>query len=221
MRYFVIFAAAVLIFSCGDVEKKYEKYKINREVKHFDTKEVKLKSGITVHEYDGVKSYSDFGLKDLYQNEEELTFMVWFNPSVVDTMPIIDNYANSLWLKKDGFITYNFHHKKELNSNLIQEFAKSSSKYAPNKWFLLVAVYKKDQYSKIYINGKIENTNNNINGKYGENFKFTDIYVGKSDLDKKRFFNGKIDTENINIYNKELSEKDIKSYYNKMKVIYK
>ena len=152
MRCFYVFFAFILLSSCVDVETKYAEYKVNKEVKHFGTKEVRLlNSGIIVQEYDGVKSYSDFGLKGQYENEEELTFMVWISPSGKQTNPIIDNSTLLLWITEKENILFSYKYKKDKSSKIDTVMLTSSSKYKKNEWQLITVTYKKKSiYEYIY-----------------------------------------------------------------------
>jgi len=213
------------MFSCIDVEKKYDEFKINSDVQHYGAKRVEIKEDIYVYQYDGIKSYSDFGMKDQYQNEEELTFMVWINPNKFQSSPIIDNYSLLLWIgepRKQVRFEYQYgefdNNNKKIKKNFLVD---SKTQYELDKWLHITAVYKRGAYLKIYLNGKLDTQIDNIKNEYGDNWLFSDFFVGKSkQANGKRFFSGMIDVEKIGIYNKEISQDDIKSYYNSTKKRY-
>lgn len=211
---FVLF----LLTSCVDVEKKYADYKINNEVQHFGAKRVELKEGVYIYEYDGKASYSDFGLKGQYENEEELTFVVWIKPTEFRDAPVIDNGSNLVWLRNDGRFQYEFKYKKMKDAITESLKVVTNSKVILNEWNFITAVYKKSNYIKIYLNGKLESIIDGIEYSYGENYGFTSYFVSKTaHFNQLPKYKGFIDTDNIYIYNKSLSDRDIKSFYNKTK----
>jgi len=209
-----------LLTSCVDVEKKYADYKINNEVQHFGAKRVELKEDVYVYEYDGVKSYSDFGLKGQYENEEELTFLAWVCPYSMQYTSLIDNYSISIWLKNRGIVTCNIKYKLDEKSKLELNAVNSKTKYEINEWLFITMIYKKNTYLKLFINGTLENIIEPINS-YGLNYTFSNYYVGKSNYSVgNTLFKGKIDTDEIKIYNTELSDNDLKNYYSQTKKRY-
>lgn len=216
---FVLF----LLTSCVDVEKKYADYKINNEAQHYGAKRFELKKDVFVYSYDGVKEYSDFGLKGQYENEEELTFMVWISPSGKQTNPIIDNSTLLLWITEKENILFSYKYKKDKSSKIDTVMLTSSSKYKKNEWQLITVTYKKNQFMNIYINDKLDSSREHTNG-YGQYF-LSDSYkiaIKKNHADKNWFYKGLISTDEIKIYNKALKLSDIRNYYkkNKDKYIY-
>jgi len=214
MRNFYIVILAFLLFSCVDVEKKYADYKINNEVQHFGAKRVELKKGVYVYQYDGTDDYSDFGLKGQYENEEEMTFMAWVCPAEYQMAPIICNFSMSMYIYESSRIGFEYKYRNEGEGKTLSEFVSSQAKYEKNKWILLTGVYKRGKYLKIYVNGKNDGIKTNIKNYYGFNYSFSNFLISRSGHHNgKHFFYGLIDSERVLIYNKELSEKDIYSYY--------
>lgn len=209
------------LFSCVDVEKKYEDYRINMETKHLGKVEYKtLSNGNYVQRYSSVKGYSDLGLSGLYENESEMTYCVWICPEELKNAPIIDNFSNVLWLKKDGTVRFTYAYRLDKGGKLNSYTVTTTSKCEINNWSFISVVYKKNNYLKIYFNGKLENQVE-VKFPYGQYNTFSSYYVSKTDHDKKNFFMGMIDTEKIKIYNKEMLSGDVKGYYNQTKKGYK
>jgi len=141
---------------------------------------------------------------------------------------IKDFFKNNYTLKKDVYLLNDSVSKRD-EANIeyrladyldLIKFSKVSSQeeIADNTWYNVTVVYKESKYIKLYVNGVISGYLDIKEVAGGVGVKKTNYFLARHlGTDSNPFFNGLIDAEAVRIYNRELSSKEIASWYNATK----
>ncbi|HIB09723.1 MAG TPA: LamG domain-containing protein, partial [Gemmatimonadetes bacterium] len=167
--------------------------------------------------FDGSNDYVDIGDKSEFDILDALTICTWVKPSALQTTNIIDRMPNPSGTNSgSGNVGYAILLRDQVGTGqALQDGAIYTSvgsgpanTYSPNQWIHIAAVFKNNNYIKLYINGTLVGqtaTSYSFNTDKPLEFGRWNIgnYVGD-------YFNGIIDE--VSIWNIELDSTQIQQY---------
>jgi hypothetical protein len=173
--------------------------------------------------FDGIDEYVELinNQNSSFANFSEVTIDVWVNINSffgVGNRFIYAQFFNGgntscgIYLNTSGKFVFGYRDDVQNNSGSIKSLA-SISTLLTNKTYNLVATFKANTITKLFINGVVDNSsiqNNNISS-LNPNF----IRIARLNNPTADFYNGKI--YSIKIYNRALSEIEITQNYNTLK----
>jgi hypothetical protein len=173
--------------------------------------------------FDGIDEYVELinNQNSSFTNFSEVTIDVWVNINSffgVGNRFIYAQFFNGgntscgIYLNTSGKFVFGYRDDVQNNSGSIKSLA-SISTLLTNKTYNLVATFKANTITKLFINGVVDNSsiqNNNISS-LNPNF----IRIARLNNPTADFYNGKI--YSIKIYNRALSEIEITQNYNTLK----
>ena len=155
-----------------------------------------------------------------------------FESKILNNKKLKDNVKdllkNNYTLKKDVYLLNDSVSKKD-EANIEYRLADyldyiklskvtSQEEIADNTWYNVTAVYNESKYIKLYVNGVISGYLDIKEVAGGVGVKKTNYFLARHiGTDSNPTFSGLIDAEAVRIYNRELSSKEIASWYNATK----
>lgn len=165
----------------------------------------------TALRFDGGDDHVDIGERDEKLSQNAWTVAAWVKPSKLEDWNNIVGAAqpNGSYLRPGGYISI------DASGNLRDydgSWLISNGTIPKDKWSFVVFQYESNNTYKMYINGELDTTFNDVNSANHANGVFYMKHIGKFGAGVGRYFDGKIDE--VRVYDRALSSSEVKDLYN-------